>query len=192
MNINLSPSLRENMPLYVVALLLACLFAALALFGRGAAMETGGGDDFAGGTTVTAEQLATLPASADDTVVVSQLAPLDAQARNAAVEIVAGGPGLAKPFAFNGGAADRERAIGCLALAGLAEAGSGDPDQRAVMQVILNRVRHPAFAKTVCGVVFEGSERATGCRFPLPVMARSPADIPMARCAPRGNGRQRH
>ena len=33
------------------------------------------------------------------------------------------------------------------------------------MQVVLNRVRHPAFARTVCGVVFEGSTRATGCQF---------------------------
>ena len=47
----------------------------------------------------------------------------------------------------------------------MAEAGGGDGDQRAVMQVILNRVRHPAFAKTVCGVVFEGSQRPTGCQF---------------------------
>jgi hypothetical protein len=34
-----------------------------------------------------------------------------------------------------------------------------------VIQVVLNRVRHPAFAKTICGVVFEGSERRTGCQF---------------------------
>ncbi|MFT6610241.1 MAG: hypothetical protein ACJA1G_002350 [Qipengyuania sp.] len=47
----------------------------------------------------------------------------------------------------------------------MAEAGGGDGDQRAVMQVILNRVRHPAFAGTVCGVVFEGSQRPTGCQF---------------------------
>ena len=33
------------------------------------------------------------------------------------------------------------------------------------MQVVLNRVRHPAFPKTVCGVVFQGSERRTGCQF---------------------------
>ena len=32
-------------------------------------------------------------------------------------------------------------------------------------QVVLNRVRHPAFPGTVCGVVYEGSTRATGCQF---------------------------
>jgi len=31
--------------------------------------------------------------------------------------------------------------------------------------VILNRVRHPAFPSTVCGVVYQGSEKSTGCQF---------------------------
>jgi hypothetical protein len=34
-----------------------------------------------------------------------------------------------------------------------------------VAQVVMNRVAHPAFPDTVCGVVFEGSERSTGCQF---------------------------
>ena len=106
-----------------------------------------------------------LPATGEDTVILSQLAADDAQARNAAVGFAAAGPGKATPFSFRGSSADRARARDCLALAGMAEAGGGDGDQRAVMQVILNRVRHPAFAKTVCGVVFEGSQRPTGCQF---------------------------
>ena len=106
-----------------------------------------------------------LPATGEDTVILSQLAAGDAQARNAAVGFAAAGPGKATPFSFRGSSADRARARDCLALAGMAEAGGGDGDQRAVMQVILNRVRHPAFAKTVCGVVFEGSQRPTGCQF---------------------------
>ena len=108
---------------------------------------------------------ADLPASSADTVVLSELDPASAQARNAAVEFAAVGPGRALPFAFAGSAADRSRARDCLALAGMAEAGGAETDQRAVMQVVLNRVRHPAFAGTVCGVVFEGSQRATGCQF---------------------------
>ncbi|MEC7888762.1 MAG: cell wall hydrolase [Pseudomonadota bacterium] len=106
-----------------------------------------------------------LPATGEDTVILSQLAADDAQARNAAVGFAEAGPGKATPFSFRGSSADRVRARDCLALAGMAEAGGGDGDQRAVMQVILNRVRHPAFAKTVCGVVFEGSQRPTGCQF---------------------------
>jgi hypothetical protein len=31
--------------------------------------------------------------------------------------------------------------------------------------VVLNRLRHPAYPKTVCGVVFEGSNQKTGCQF---------------------------
>jgi spore germination cell wall hydrolase CwlJ-like protein len=33
------------------------------------------------------------------------------------------------------------------------------------MQVVLNRVRRTGFPKTVCGVVYDGSKRDTGCQF---------------------------
>lgn len=73
--------------------------------------------------------------------------------------------GLAAPFIFRGSGAARENAVNCLAAAAWYEAG-GDPEgQRAVIQVVLNRVKHPAFPKTVCAVVFEGWERPTGCQF---------------------------
>ena len=54
----------------------------------------------------------------------------------------------------------------CLALAITYEAGL-EPlaGQEAVAQVILNRVRHPAYPDTVCGVVWQGSQRRTGCQF---------------------------
>ena len=46
-------------------------------------------------------------------------------------------------------------------------AANGEPSagQLAVAQVILNRLRHPRFPKTVCAVVHQGSDRATGCQF---------------------------
>jgi hypothetical protein len=53
-----------------------------------------------------------------------------------------------------------------------------DAGQRAVAQVILNRVAHPSYPDTVCGVVFQGSERSTGCQFSFTCdgsMARAPA-----------------
>ena len=57
-------------------------------------------------------------------------------------------------------------ALRCLTQAVYYEAASeADQGQRAVAQVVLNRVRHPAFPNTVCGVVFQGSERVTGCQF---------------------------
>ncbi|NCP23232.1 MAG: cell wall hydrolase [Erythrobacter sp.] len=163
---------RENAPLYAIAGMLIIAFAALALFGGNGAQRV---DQYgvaskqlapvsAGSTTP--PPLDALPANAEDTSVVwSRLGPEAARERNAAVPLAAIGVGKAAPFAFAGNGVDRERATACLALAALAEAGQGDADQRAVMQVVLNRVRHPAFAKTVCGVVFEGSQRATGCQF---------------------------
>jgi hypothetical protein len=65
-----------------------------------------------------------------------------------------------------GTALDRTRALACLTAAVYYEAAS-EPDagQRAVAQVVLNRMAHPAYPKTVCGVVYQGSERATGCQF---------------------------
>lgn len=89
----------------------------------------------------------------------------EARRLNAAIPFAPNAGVPAQPFLLASSTADRERAVDCLALAAMAEAGEGDDGQRAVIQVILNRVRHPAFAKTVCGVVFEGSHRSTGCQF---------------------------
>lgn len=61
---------------------------------------------------------------------------------------------------------DRSRALQCMTAAIYYEAASeADAGQRAVAQVVLNRVAHPAYPATVCGVVYQGSERATGCQF---------------------------
>lgn len=74
-------------------------------------------------------------------------------------------PTAMSSFSFLGGQTDRDRAIQCLAEAAYFEAGNDIEGQRAVMQVVLNRVRHPVYPSTVCGVVFEGSSRKTGCQF---------------------------
>src|SRR6476661_3173129 len=73
----------------------------------------------------------------------------------------------AAPFAPDGQSEeDRARSLDCLTSAIYYEARSEPEDgQRAVAQVVLNRVRHPAFPSTVCGVVFQGHERKTGCQF---------------------------
>ncbi|MBP2276026.1 cell wall hydrolase [Sphingomonas sp. PL20] len=61
---------------------------------------------------------------------------------------------------------DLAAATECLATALYYEA-NGEPTagQLAVAQVILNRVRHPRYPKTVCGVVYQGADRPTGCQF---------------------------
>jgi hypothetical protein len=99
-------------------------------------------------------------------LVLKAVAPKDAVAINGAVPFSAAPNPAARPFELATGTADYARSLDCLAAAGIYEAGGGDADgQRAVMQVILNRARHPAFPKTICGVVFQGSERRTGCQF---------------------------
>ena len=94
------------------------------------------------------------------------LAPGQALKLNAEIPVVAGPNPAARPFNFEGNSATRKQALTCLASAVYYEAGSQDDNgERAVAQVVLNRVRHPAFPSTVCGVVYEGSTRATGCQF---------------------------
>ncbi|WP_375391048.1 cell wall hydrolase [uncultured Sphingomonas sp.] len=94
-----------------------------------------------------------------------KVAPASARTINAGVPFASGRPSPAQPFRFTGADADRARATDCLAAAAYYEAGSDPMGQRAVVQVVLNRVRHPAFPKSICAVVFEGSQRTTGCQF---------------------------
>jgi spore germination cell wall hydrolase CwlJ-like protein len=57
-------------------------------------------------------------------------------------------------------------ATACLATAIYFEArGESVKGQRAVGEVILARTRQPGRPKSVCGVVYEGSHRTTGCQF---------------------------
>lgn len=92
-------------------------------------------------------------------------------------DFASGGP--AKPFVMRAGSVDHSRAVKCLTDAIYYEAAN-EPDagQRAVAQVILNRMRHPTYPNSVCGVIYQGSERATGCQFSYSCdgsMARVPA-----------------
>ncbi|WP_343526357.1 cell wall hydrolase [Sphingomonas sp.] len=72
----------------------------------------------------------------------------------------------ARPFRWGPATAiDRARAMQCLTAAIYYEAnGEGIDGERAVAQVVLNRARHPAFPASVCGVVYQGVERAR-CQF---------------------------
>ena len=60
----------------------------------------------------------------------------------------------------------RDKEIRCLATAIYYEARSEPIEgQLAVAQVIMNRIRSEHYPATVCGVVYEGAERGTGCQF---------------------------
>lgn len=62
--------------------------------------------------------------------------------------------------------AEARRAVRCLTDAIYYEAANQPEEgQRAIAQVVLNRVRDPHFPKSVCGVVYEGWARRTGCQF---------------------------
>jgi len=97
---------------------------------------------------------------------VRPLAPEQALKVNAEIPVAVGSNPAAAAFRFKGNDAARAQALNCLASAVYYEAGNQDADgERAVAQVVLNRVRHPAFPGTVCGVVYQGSTRPTGCQF---------------------------
>ncbi len=92
---------------------------------------------------------------------------LDAMKLNAATPNASGYLRVAAPFVFKPATAeDRRRALRCLTQGIYYEAALEPTEgQEAVAQVILNRVRDPNYPNSVCGVVFEGAERTTGCQF---------------------------
>ena len=68
----------------------------------------------------------------------------------------------------------------CLAQAVYFEARSeSEAGQRAVAQVVMNRTHLPQYSSTVCGVVYQGSRRATGCQFTFVCdgSLRNPSDL---------------
>ena len=99
-------------------------------------------------------------------LILKQVAPEQALKLNAEIPVASGLNPVAAPFVFKGSADARAQALNCLASAVYYEAGNQDENgERAVAQVVLNRVRHPAFPASVCGVVYQGSTRVTGCQF---------------------------
>jgi hypothetical protein len=71
-----------------------------------------------------------------------------------------------RPFVLQADADDSARALHCMTQAIYYEAAR-EPlkGQEAVAQVVLNRVRHPAYPKSICGVVYQGAGLPTGCQF---------------------------
>ena len=91
----------------------------------------------------------------------------------------------ARPFYAAGTGITHLRAAECLAQAVWYEAASeSEAGQRAVAQVVLNRVAHPNWPSSVCGVVYQGSQRSTGCQFTFTCdgsLARRPSGASWAR-----------
>ena len=96
---------------------------------------------------------------------------LAAQQRNALIPVSSAPVEAMRSFLIaravkDAGAGPAGNALKCLTQAVYYEAAY-EPlaGRRAVAQVVLNRMRHPAYPKSVCGVVYQGWERSTGCQF---------------------------
>jgi spore germination cell wall hydrolase CwlJ-like protein len=110
--------------------------------------------------------LATMPAGLAgelDKLTVQPSALLDtgissAEERNARIPFVNTSSGTARPFhAGSAGTATYRTALHCLTEAIYYEAANESvAGKRAVAQVILNRVAHPAYPSSICGVVYQG------------------------------------
>lgn len=126
----------------------------------------------------------TLPPALPEPQALMPIAPDAARMANAEVPIDSAALAPAAPFRFTGSDEGLARAVDCLAAAAWYEAGDDPRGERAVVQTVLNRARHPAFPATVCGVVFQGSERPTGCQFTFTcdgALARTPSIAAWAR-----------
>ncbi len=90
----------------------------------------------------------------------------EAEAMNDAIPFANGPVEAALPFyVTDTSITNSEKALRCMTQAVYYEAGFEPVAGRyAVAQVILNRMRHPAFPKSVCGVIYQGSSRP-GCQF---------------------------
>jgi spore germination cell wall hydrolase CwlJ-like protein len=113
----------------------------------------------------TKEQIALIAATqGDQTQVAAEGA--DAEVMNDAIPFANGPIEVAKPFYITDTSMmNSEKALRCMTQAVYYEAGFEQVAGRyAVAQVILNRMRHPAFPKSVCGVIYQGSSRL-GCQF---------------------------
>lgn len=94
------------------------------------------------------------------------LSPEEASKENAGRPFVSRPDTPASRFVLRTEAEDHSRAVTCLAQAVYYEAASEGMDGgRAVAQVVLNRLHHPGFPSTICGVVYQGGDRMSGCQF---------------------------
>ena len=109
-----------------------------------------------------------------------QLTSADAAQLNAALPIDDADFAPAQPFFLRASGPERDRAVLCMTQAIYYEAAlEPTAGQQAVAQTVLNRVRHPDFPKSVCGVVYEGSHLPIGCQFSFTCdgsMARQPIE----------------
>ena len=105
-----------------------------------------------------AEAAALIRATSGEATYAMRAVGEDAKLLNAALPFSHAPLHSARPFAAAGSDLDARRAELCLTQAVYYEAGfEPAAGRRAVAQVVLNRVRHPAYPKSICGVVYQRS-----------------------------------
>jgi hypothetical protein len=112
-----------------------------------------------------ARAAALIDATSGDAVVAVAAVGEQAKLINAAMPFASGPVASARPFDIAGDSLDHRRALLCLTQAVYYEAGF-EPlaGRRAVAQVVLNRMRHPAYPKSVCSVVYQRNSTPV-CQF---------------------------
>jgi spore germination cell wall hydrolase CwlJ-like protein len=157
-----SPRTLAALLVLVLGLAVAAAVAALVLLGRAPEPGRGGGPLRPVPDRASAS-LAAAPPVAEVTFL--DVPRETARQINAAIPFSTEPNPAAAPLRLTLSALDRSRALDCLAAALWYEAGDDALGQESVGQVVINRLRHPSFPASVCGVVFQGSARATGCQF---------------------------
>jgi exopolysaccharide biosynthesis WecB/TagA/CpsF family protein len=158
---------RSGWPLRTMAVVLASGVLAVAIYATGFPSLPSWPRSAATSTSrlppaTMAKALATLPPPN----LLRPISPEEASKENAERPFVERPDTPASRFVLRTDSEDRSRALECLAQAVYYEAASeGTDGGRAVAQVVLNRMRHPGYPSSVCGVVYEGADRTTGCQF---------------------------
>lgn len=150
------------------ALRLGAGAVAVAVIGAGATLSLLPAREAAGAATVMlppAKAAALVQATSGNAALDMRAVGDQAKLINAALPFAQSPLHAARPFAASGSDTDQRRALLCLTQAVYYEAGFEPVDgRRAVAQVVLNRMRHPAFPKSVCGVVYQASQSGV-CQF---------------------------
>ena len=151
------------------ALVVACLVGGAAVSGVGSVYLSASAAPEAGAKPVVVPVAAAIRESLADAAAQQKLASQDSGLLSLASRVKpallhAASLEAASPFRLADPAA-ASHDLDCLTAAVYYEArGESRQGQAAVAQVVLNRVRSPAFPKTVCGVVYQGAA-ARGCQF---------------------------
>jgi spore germination cell wall hydrolase CwlJ-like protein len=157
----LRQSLAQHRLWWAVAGAVAALLVAAALFAPRGMVRA----ETPSALIAPAQAAALVRATSGDAALAVKAVGADAQLINASIPFDSSPVAAARPFDMAGGDLDHRRALLCLTQAVYYEAANEPLEgRRAVAQVVLNRMRHPAYPKSVCGVVYQRNSTPV-CQF---------------------------